>query len=423
MRYSKYIAGTILLLLTWAVLVCLSIYLGWFSRPLADVDDIESFFKASKELAAKRNPPVVAFALIKNGQLYGDYYGSSVGAVPNADTLFPIASMSKWVTAYGAMALSERGQLDIEHPVPNYLHRWHLPPSEYDNNKVTARLLLSHRAGIHDELGFGDYLATETLPTLEESLSRPRTSSDRVAMIAVTSEPGSGWDYSGGSYHLMELIVEEITGKKFGGYMNDAVFKPLGMTRSTYDYIATLDNSVRSYTTTGEFAPQYRYASAGATALNTSIRDLSQFVRAQIPQSGVEGVLSQRSIEAMRQPVTTYFGQPIFGIGTMLSSKTDRGNFIFGHDGANDPAINSSVKINPETGDAIIALTNGSVGFASELTSEWSYWQTDRPYWMFLFSKIGKIKFAVLCGWGVILLAAASAFVLRRKKLPVAMAD
>jgi CubicO group peptidase (beta-lactamase class C family) len=420
--YLKVIGGSIVLMLAWAVLVIVSIYLGWFSRPIAEPGDIEGFFRAAKEIVAERNPPVLALALIKNGKVYGDYYSSSVGAVPNADSLFAVASLSKWVTAYGVVAASERGQIDLARPLPEYLRRWHLPPSTFDNNKVTTRLLLSHRAGIHDGLGFGDYLATETLPSLEESLTNPRASSGKPVAIAVTSEPGSGFAYSGGSYHLLELVVEETTGKSFEQYMNDDVFKPLGMTRSTYDYIADLDNGVRSYTTTGQLAPQYRYASSGATALNTSLHDLSQFVRAQIPNSGVSGVLSQKFLESMRQSQTSYAGVSIWGMGDILSSKTDRGNFIYGGDGANDPAINSSVKINPDNGDAIVVLVNGNEGLATALTSQWAYWQTNRPDWITLLLKYKTMLNAILYGWGTIVVLAIALLVVKRRAAKIALA-
>jgi CubicO group peptidase (beta-lactamase class C family) len=382
---------------------------------LAASGDTEGFFRAAKDVIDKRNPPVVAFALIKGGQLYGDYYHASRGATPNENTLFPLASMSKWVTAYGTMLLSESGKLDLDRSVPEYLTRWHLPPSKFDNNKVTAHLLLSHRAGIHDHLGFGDYSATEVLPSLEESLAHPRASSGLPVVIGVTSDPGSEFDYSGGSYHLLELVVEEIAGTTFEQYMQDSVFKPLGMTRSSYDSIAELDNSVRSYTTTGELAPQYHYASSGATALNSSIHDLALLLRAQISGSGIKGPVSLAAIDSMRQPQTSTLGVPIWGMGAILSSKTDRGSYLFGHDGANDPAINTSAKINPDTGDGIVVLVNGNEGLATALTSQWAYWQTNTPDWFTLIVAFPRIQRVVMIGWAVIVGFAILILVLRRK--------
>ena len=64
--------------------------------------------------------------------------------------------MSKWFTPYGVLMLADKGKIDLDEPVSNYLTRWHLPPSKLDNSKVTVRRLLSHTAGLTDGLGFGD---------------------------------------------------------------------------------------------------------------------------------------------------------------------------------------------------------------------------------------------------------------------------
>lgn len=416
MRHFKYGILAVLLMLAWLAVVPASFYLGWFSRPLAERDDIEGFIRAAKQYTTERNPPVVAFAFIKNGRLFADHFSSSKGANLNADTLFPLASMSKWFTAYGVMALSDRGQLDLDRPVEEYLTRWHLPPSAFNNNKVTARLLLSHRAGLHDGLGFGDYLPTESLPSLEESLTNPRASSAKPARIAVTSDPGTEFSYSGGSYHLLELVVEEITHRSFEQYMEESVFKPLGMTRSNYNFIGGQENSVRSYTVAGELAPQYQYASSGATALNSSIHDIARYLQAQIPSSQVKGVVGSNTIAAMIRPQTTSLGIDLWGTGAILSAKTKKGTHIYGHDGANDPAINSSAKINLDNGDAIVVLVNGNPGFATALTSQWAYWQTGHPDWESLLPMYMRILTLVVCGWAAILLFSIVAFITRRHR-------
>jgi hypothetical protein len=58
----------------------------------------------------------------------------------------------------------------------------------------------------------------------------------------------------------------------------------------------------------------------------------------------------------MREPQGFAMGAGIWGLGTMTYVEAPNGDFVFGHDGANDPAINSSVRINPETSDGIVVL-------------------------------------------------------------------
>lgn len=61
----------------------------------------------------------------------------------------------------------------------------------------------------------------------------------------------------------------------------------------------------------------------------------------------------------------------------------DRGprddDFIFGHDGANDPAINTVARINPDTGDVIVVLASEHPSVATKIGSEWVLWQTGLP--------------------------------------------
>ena len=86
-----------------------------------------------------------------------------------AGTQFQLASISKSVTSWGIMKLVEQGRLDLDAPVENYLHRWRLPPSEFDHSLVTARRLLSHMAGTSLP-GFKGYHPRFPEPTLEQIL-------------------------------------------------------------------------------------------------------------------------------------------------------------------------------------------------------------------------------------------------------------
>ena len=58
----------------------------------------------------------------------------------------------------------------------------------------------------------------------------------------------------------------------------------------------------------------------------------------------------------------------------MLYVPLNDGQFIIGHDGSNDPAINTSLRINPATGDGYIALVTGHSTLASEIGFEWTLW-------------------------------------------------
>jgi hypothetical protein len=68
----------------------------------------------------------------------------------------------------------------------------------------------------------------------------------------------------------------------------------------------------------------------------------------------------------------------------MLYAPTASGDYVFGHDGSNDPAINSTLRINPDNGDAIIVLETGNPALASSIGYEWTLWQTGIPDFLML---------------------------------------
>ena len=151
------------------------------------------------------------------------------------------------------------------------------------------------------------------------------------------------------------------------------------MTRSTYTYMGNIENNAGSYDRSGQAAPIFMYASDAATGFITSSSDLAKFVLSQIPDKDSNAVLNQATLEMMRQPHGRTSGIDIWGLGTILYSPTRDGDFVFGHDGGNDPAINSAARINPDSRDAIIVLATGSPSIATNIGSQWVLWQTGYP--------------------------------------------
>jgi CubicO group peptidase (beta-lactamase class C family) len=361
----------------WGTLaVYLAFYGVWMSSAAAQGDENDFYGWAVNEIKSK-NAGSSALVLLNDGQVKKQHFKGPRNSI-DADTLFPTASYSKWVTAISVMSLVESDQLDLDAPVASYLTRWQLPVSQFDNNAVTVRRLLSHTAGLTDGLGFGDYGAEETLPLVEDELRSPRASSGREVEVKVGIEPGTEFLYSGGGYLILQLVVEEVSGINFAHYVQREVLDPLGMTRSSFAYLAELDNISASYYMDGTVAPTFQYASPAATGFVSSAADLTKLAKAMLsPTNGVP--LQSSTIEAMRKPHGFMMGSSIWGLGTILYAPTPGGDYVFGHDGANDPAINSSVRLNPETSDGIVLLVSGHPSLASAIGSEWVLWQTGYP--------------------------------------------
>lgn len=375
-RYGLLILGTLAVCVAWAALVFATLSEGWLRSPLATTNDPQTFVAAAKAEATAGNPGNLAFVMIEEGQEAGSFTVSQ-GDPVDGNTLFQVASLGKWLTAWGVMALVEDGRIDLEAPVATYLSRWQLPDSEFDADGVTVRRLLSHTAGLDDGLGYDGFAAKEDRQTLEASLTRARDSSPgKSGLVRLGHDPGSQWQYSGGGYTLLQLVIEEVTGEPFAQYMDRAVFDPLGMERTTFDHERAIELGLaQNFRPDGGTEPFRWYTALAATSLFTTTEDLARFIAAQGPD-GEQPVLSHDTLDLITTPHASQLGADIWGLGAMLYAPNDRGGFIIGHDGQNGPAINTAARIDPATGDGIVILSTGHGSLATELAGEWVFWKT-----------------------------------------------
>ena len=364
-----------------AVLILFGATEGWGRARLAPAGETAPFAAA---VAARLDRDAVgnaAFILVDDGVPVSEHFVSR-GVPVDRDTQFQVASLSKWATAWGVMALVERGKIDLDAPVSRYLTRWRLPAGDFDNDQVTVRRLLSHTAGLTDGLGYAGFAPGVPVQPLEASLTRAADASPGAdGRVRVGRAPGS-FEYSGGGYTLLQLIVEEVSGQSFNDYMKEAVFTPLGMTRSTYRLEAPETNVAEFFDADGSKATHFRFTSLAATSLYTSAGDMARLIAAHRPGPNGEpagrGVLSPETLRAMRQPHASTMGADIWGLGVMLYAPNNAGDFIIGHDGDNEPATNTAVRLDPATGDGIVLLETGNKLMATTLAGEWVLWTSGK---------------------------------------------
>lgn len=380
-RLLKIAVAALALLILWAALVLAGAREGWLRPMPAAKGDTAAFLKWAEDQYTSESQGNIAIILLENGLIEHTYFASHGRAV-DGDSLFQIASISKWITAWGVMALAEQGLIDLDAPVSQYLTRWQLPAGPFNNEDVTVRRLLSHTAGLTDGLGFLGFEEGQPLPTIEEELTQPRDVMPGASgIVRAGAEPGAAWRYSGGGYLILQLLIEEVTQEPFNDYMQRAVLQPLGMAGSTF---VEPDPSrlVDFYSADGSPAPHYQFTATGAASLYTSAADLTRFLQAQAegPEGAPpgRGVLSRATLEEMRAPEAFLFGLPVWGLGPTLYAPNGVGGYVIGHDGGNYPAINTTARIDPATGNGIVVLQTGSATLAREIGGEWLYWQTGK---------------------------------------------
>jgi CubicO group peptidase (beta-lactamase class C family) len=399
----------IVAMVLWAGLVFIGTLNGWGRKSLAPAGNANAFFDAAKKEIAAKHRGKVAFRLIENGKLHDEYFG---GDSVDSETLFQVASLSKWISAWGVMTLVEAGKLDLDAPVANYLTRWTLPESKFDNSQVTLRRLLSHTAGLTDGLGYAGFAPGAKVQSLEESLTRAADASpDADGRVRVGFVPGTKWRYSGGGYTLLQLVIEEASGEAFESYMHRAVFQPLGMNRSTFAADPEkLSNLAPLYDADGKEAAHRRFTALAAACFYTTASDMTRFIQAHLAGSSGEpagrGVLKPETLKLMRRPHASQMGADIWGLGTILYTPNGTGDFIIGHDGKRQPAINSAVRLNPSTGDGIVVLESGNQLLATRVAGEWVFWQTGTIDVLMFTLVAKKMITIILIGWGLMIVTA-----------------
>ena len=395
----------IVLLMVWIVLVAAGARDGWWrAMPVAKGDTTAFLHWAESRYVAESKGNIV-MVLLEHGRVARTYFASHGRAV-DANSLFQVASMSKWLTAWGVMTLVEQHRIDLDEPVSRYLTRWHLPPSAFDNNGVTVRRLLSHTAGLTDGLGFLGYAAGQTVPTIEQELTHTADAQPGISGVTrVGARPDRTWRYSGGGYLILQLLIEEVTHGSFNDYMRRAVFRPLGMTESTF-VDPDPAHLAEFYDADGKKMIPSKFTALAAASLYTSAADMTRFLEAQLSGPGAGGgVLKPATLEVMGMPQGFLYCIPVWGLGETLYVPNGAGRYVIGHDGNNYPAIATTARIDPASGDGIVVLETGNSTLAREIGGEWIFWRTGTVGLdtLILFD-VGGILILVISGATVILI-------------------
>jgi CubicO group peptidase (beta-lactamase class C family) len=180
------------------------------------------------------------------------------------DSVMSAASISKSAFAYLAMELVDKGVLDLDKPVYEYLPK---PLPEYPKyadlandpryKKITARMLLSHTSGFANWRAFED---------------------DRK--LRIHFEPGSKYAYSGEGIDLLQLVVETITNKPLEESMREHVFESLGMKRTSMLWQERFESDfANGYDEYGRSVGPHRWKSADAAgSMQTTVGDVARLL-------------------------------------------------------------------------------------------------------------------------------------------------
>jgi len=331
---------------------------------------------------------------------------------PNNDTIHWAASLTKLITASAIAQLVHDGKLEWDVPIREYLPNFCTRQDEL-GLKATLRDLMSNRTGITPANNFFTFQYGESMMKKSEMIS--------TATYLNAAKPFGQFVYSQWNYALVENVVEELTGSSFCGYIEENVFRPLRMTRSSFELPPRSDVNVAwahcthdngTPTRKTDFAYSLLEAGIGAGGgARSSTSDYLKFLQALLsaykhqqdndvdatpgsvfplaraiftpqvglgppPRSGIENVAYCMGIYRTRLPGYLSLASPNFyytlgrkrlpPYGTTLACTE-----VFHHSGTS-PGHLGAMYLVPSTESAVVAFTNSQslmdpVDFAAQL--------------------------------------------------------
>lgn len=314
--------------------------------------------------------PGVSIAVINNGEIewtkvYGVMDKKSKSPVTEK-TLFQAASISKPVTAYGALTLVEQKKVTLDEDINSFLKSWKLEENEFTKEKkVTLKNLINHSAGVTVH-GFLGYSSDLPVPTLVQVLNG--TSPANSGPSVVNKVPEESFRYSGGGYNIVQQMIMDIEGKSFPEVMNELVLEPLEMNNSTYNQPLKgeqLTLAATGYLPDGSMVKgkRHTYPEMAPAGLWTNAEDLAKF--AVNIQKTLKGNSKIGLSKDMTSKMLTPFVEDFIGLGIFIIKRKDE--IYFGHGGWNE-GFSSEMIAHKDKGYGVVILTNANQpDFISEL--------------------------------------------------------
>lgn len=263
------------------------------------------------------------------------------------ETIYEAASLSKPVFAYSVLKLVDAGKLDLDAPLVKYL-----PGAYVENddrlNKITARIVLSHRTGF------------------------PNWSGNQPLKINFT--PGEKFSYSGEGFVYLQKVVEHLTGQTLDAFVRKTVFEPLGMTSSSYVWQAAYESrKTFGHDPFGAVTGRRKPTEANAAAsLHTTAQDYAKFVIAVMTGAGLKKETARQMLtpyikvqegctDCINKPSTGELSKTVsWGLGVGLQHTEDGDSFWHWGDSNND--AQAFVVAYPKQKLAVLVFANSGNG-------------------------------------------------------------
>ncbi|HXH61975.1 MAG TPA: serine hydrolase domain-containing protein [Fimbriimonadaceae bacterium] len=306
---------------------------------------------AMKKVMKEGHVPGLTFAVTENGKIIktGHYGVASLELrAPCSDaTRFEIASMSKMFAGAAALILIDEGLLSLDDPVSKFFTGL---PATWDGMKI--RDLLGMSTGLPEDWNVIPW--ADVLTNYDEN-----SMMEEFKSLKMLSGVGEEFHYSSPGYAMIGMIVEKISKQPLKVFVRDHIFRPAGMTESSYvDPVAVVPGRADGYqlqndgvhVKRGYYVTPYMHARADAGILSTA-RDFARWVVA------LRAGRIVKNPDRIFEPFRSRSGVPLdYGYGWFISPY--RGLRAFQHTGGYRTGFSSDVVYFPASDVSVTVLTN-----------------------------------------------------------------
>ena len=293
----------------------------------------------------------VSVLVSKNGEIMyekGFGYADIGNKVPvTTDTKFRIGSITKQFIASAILKLQEEGKISVTDKLSKFV------PDFPRGDEVTIHHLLTHTSGIHSYTNRPNFIKYVTMPITPNELV------DTIRKSPYDFNPGDRYLYNNSGFFLLGYIVEKISGKSLGDFLDETFFKPLGMNNTgIYQTNRLLDQEAYGYSLeNGKAIKALNWDmswAGGAGAIYSTVKDLYTWNEAVFNGK----VLSEESVKAAFAPAILNNKEKVdYGYGWAFQDF--RGYQFIGHGGGLNGFL-SYIERQPEKKVNVIVLCNST---------------------------------------------------------------
>ena len=190
--------------------------------PISAQTQQEQFNRFLRSVEEETAAPGFSVSIVEKGEvIYEAAFGMEVlgqEAPMRVESVLPIGSLTKSMTAMALMQLVEQGLLDLDKAIVHYLPDFHTANS-VQSDKITCRMLLNNSSALYG--GYSDGSLQEDAATYQLIKS--------LEGIYLEQEPGLSYRYSNTGFSVAGYLLHAISGESYAGYLNKHIFEPLGM--------------------------------------------------------------------------------------------------------------------------------------------------------------------------------------------------